>query len=115
MIPIVRYILFGTVVDDTLAKKYLFFGFVAGIQLYTLLNSRITKKIFDSMTIIQWIGKMSYSIYLIHYIVFWKIAQYKVGIWSYIISSILLTIILSTLSYFYIEQKLVKRILKILM
>ena len=58
MIPIVRNLLFGSEVDTSLTRKYLFFGFVAAIQLYALLNSKIVKKLYDSMTVVQWIGKM---------------------------------------------------------
>lgn len=112
MIPIVRNLLFGSEVDTSLTRKYLFFGFVAAIQLYALLNSKIVKKLYDSMTVVQWIGKMGYSIYLIHYIVFWKVAQYNVNIVIYIVASISSTAVLSVLSYYYIEQKFVGWILK---
>ena len=64
------------------------------------------------MTVVQWIGKLGYSIYLIHYIVFWKVAQYNVNIVIYIVASISSTAVLSVLSYYYIEQKFVGWILK---
>lgn len=112
MIPIVRNLLFGSELDTSLSRKYLFFGFVAAIQFYALLNSKIVKKLYDSMTVVQWIGKMGYSIYLIHYIVFWKVAQYNINIVIYIVASISITAVLSMLSYQYVEQKLVGWILK---
>lgn len=112
MIPIVRNLLFGSELDTSLTRKYLFFGFVAAIQLYALLNSKIVKKLYDSMTMVQWIGKMGYSIYLIHYIVFWKVAQYNINIVVYVVASLSITAILSILSYYCVEQKLVGWILK---
>ena len=50
--------------------------------------------------------------YLIHYIVFWKVAQYNINIVIYIVASISITAVLSMLSYQYVEQKLVGWILK---
>ena len=62
----------------------------------------------NSMTVVQWIGKMGYSIYLIHYIVFWKVAQYNPNVVVYVVASISITVVLSILSYYCVEQKLVR-------
>ena len=112
MIPIVRNLLFGSEMDTSLTRKYLFFGFVAALQFYALLNSKIVKKLYNSMTVVQWIGKMGYSIYLIHYIVFWKVAQYNINLVVYVVASLSITVVLSILSYYCVEQKLVRWILK---
>ena len=61
------------------------------------------------------IGRCSYSIYLIHNIVYWKIWQYSWDLHIRIILSLVITMALSAISYFWIEQKLYKRLIHILL
>lgn len=114
-IPILRFLFFNIPMDDSLLNQYLVQGIVAGILLFLLLQGRWIRSMLKRMKVIQLIGKASYSIYLIHYIVFSKISNLNIGLVYYIILSIVITGFLSVICYLYIEKKLTSRCVQIFM
>ncbi|SFG34265.1 acyltransferase family protein [Oribacterium sp. WCC10] len=69
MVPAVRYILFGIPVNRYLSDKYLYISFLWMAFLFSLDRSKYVKRIIEKSRVLPFFGKISYSLYLVHYIV----------------------------------------------
>ena len=114
-IPILRYVFFKVLMDDSLLKQYLVQGIAAGILLFLLLQGRWIRGLLKRMRVVQLVGNANYSIYLIHYIIFSKISELDIGFMYCIVLSIVITGVLSAIWYLYIERKLTSKCLLLLM
>ena len=72
-IPYVRNLIFKIEPDGYLLNKYLFFGLAWSIIILAIQNSKYIINYFNQSKILIYIGKISFSFYLIHFIVLNKI------------------------------------------
>lgn len=104
-IPIIKYYVWDIPMDGSLIFKYLQLGVAAGIMFVALLCGRFFKLIFDKSILLKYIGTRSYSIYLIHYIVFQRISDYSLNCIMYSGLAIGITLVLSEISYRLLEKR----------
>ncbi|MBP3240610.1 MAG: acyltransferase [Oribacterium sp.] len=69
MVPGIRYVIFGIPVSRYLSDKYLYISLLWMIFLISLDRSRYIRPLFEKSRILPFFGKISYSLYLVHYIV----------------------------------------------
>ena len=69
MIPGIRYIIFGIPVSRYLADKYLYLSLLWIIFLFSVDRSLYIRCLLEKSRILPFFGKISYSLYLVHYIV----------------------------------------------
>ncbi len=69
MVPGVRYAVFGIPVSRYLSDKYLYLSLLWMIFLISLDRSRYMRPLLEKSRILPFFGKISYSLYLVHYIV----------------------------------------------
>lgn len=104
-IPIVKYYVWNIPMDESLIFKYLQLGVAAGIMFVALLCGRFFRLIFDKSILLRYIGTRSYSIYLIHYIVFQRISDYSLNCIMYSGLTIGITLVFSEISYRLLEKR----------
>ncbi len=110
-IPYVRNLIFKIEPDGYLLNKYLFFGLAWSIVILAIQNSKYIIHYFNQSKILIYIGKISFSLYLIHFIVLNKIKGDNVLVNSLLIFiiSIIVAIIMNQL----VEQPMIKLARKI--
>lgn len=69
MVPGIRYVIFGIPVSRYLSDKYLYISLLWMVFLFSLDRSRYIRPLFEKSRILPFFGKISYSLYLVHYIV----------------------------------------------
>lgn len=69
MVPGIRYVIFGIPVSRYLSDKYLYISVIWIIFLFSLDRSRYLRPVLEKSRILPFFGKISYSLYLVHYIV----------------------------------------------
>ena len=110
-IPYVRNLIFKIEPDGYLLNKYLFFGLAWSIVILAIQNSKYIINYFNQSKILIYIGKISFSLYLIHFIVLNKIKVDNVLVNSLLIFiiSMIIAIIMNQL----VEQPMIKLARKI--
>lgn len=94
---------------DYLGWEYpMFFSFLAGILILTVVVNKndLIAKVFN-IKILRSFGKVSYSMYLIHYLLLQFLYQYMTVNLLFIVI-LLITYLISIITYKYIEQKFLK-------
>lgn len=114
-VPIIREILFSIPMDDSLINKYLQFGAVAGALVFCVLNGNIIRKVLCKTKILSYVGRHSFTIYLVHYIIFWKLKLYDMGLMAYIILCLALTFVITLIFYEYVEKRLTNYLIGLIM
>lgn len=96
--PLMRNVIWGIEPSSWLQNKYIVFGLLWSV---IVLAAMMDEKIGSSLAkckILCFFGKMSYEIYLIHYLIMWKVIQYTTNtLWVaiiVIIMSILLAMVI---------------------
>ena len=74
--PKMREFLFGIKPSRWLQNKYLIFTLLWSIIILGILVNKTLCHFLNECKWLQFIGKISYEVYLIHYIVMWKVIQY---------------------------------------
>ena len=110
-VPYFRNLIFKIEPDRYLQNKYIFFGLGWSLIILSAQNSKYIINYLNKSKVLLWIGKISFPLYLIHYIVLNKISVDNVFIKSILVLviSILLAIIMNKL----IEQPAIKLAKKI--
>lgn len=71
--PLMRKLLWDIEPSAYLQNKYLLISSFWIIIILSCLFGKYFKKILEKCYFLQWIGKLSYSIYLFHYVILWKL------------------------------------------
>lgn len=97
--PFFRELLFGKEPSRFLQNKYLFIGLLWCVIIIGIKNGRYLKRFLDRAVILQYVGKWSFSIYIFHYIIMWKLfadgITWKWNVFIVIVASILIGFILN--------------------
>lgn len=107
-IPGVRYLLFNIEPSTYLQNKYIFIGIGWSLFLIFLQNGKYIKNFFESNKFLMWIGKLSFPIYLIHYIVLNKISFYTDNLLIKLVLTMAITILISVVMNKIIEEPMIK-------
>lgn len=105
IIPGVRELIWKIEPDGYLQNKYLFIGTIWSIMIICIVNSRYIHSVLEEAKILQWIGKISYSIYLIHFVVLQCICRYTENTYVKFAIVIGLSIILAAMAERFVERK----------
>lgn len=70
--PYFRKVIFGIEPDRYLQNKYLYFGMAWSVVIVLLQNSRYIRSFLNRSKILYWFGRISFSLYLVHFIVLSK-------------------------------------------
>lgn len=76
LVPGVREIVWNIEPDSYLQNKYLAIGLIWAIMILCISNSVYIRVFLDNNKFLQWIGKISYSVYLIHFVVLQCVCKY---------------------------------------
>ena len=106
-VPYIRNIIFGIPPDDYLSNKYLFFGLGWSIIILAIQNSKYIINILNKSKALIYVGKISFPLYLVHYIVLSKISSDTNIIVKFIIV-FLISFIISIIMNKLIEQPMIK-------
>lgn len=68
-VPYVRKIIFNIEPDRYLQNKYLYFGLAWSMIILLIQNSKYIIKLLNGSKILYWFGNISFSLYLVHFIV----------------------------------------------
>jgi peptidoglycan/LPS O-acetylase OafA/YrhL len=74
--PPMRKLIWGIEPSGWLQNKYLLFAFLWSGFLWCIFGGRYIGFVLKKMRLLQWLGKISYEVYLIHYLILWKVSQY---------------------------------------
>jgi peptidoglycan/LPS O-acetylase OafA/YrhL len=109
VMPYPMHILFGFEPNGFLKEKFMLIGLGSIILILTALHGRLIKAIF-SFSILRFFGKISYSGYLIHWLVIQAVISPEfTGLTiTSAVSSLLLTTVLSTIMYYLVERHFIK-------
>lgn len=113
-VPIIRQCLFGIPMDASLINRYLEFGVIAAILFFCVLNSNLINRFFKWTKPLSYIGKRSYSVYLVHYIIFSLLRSCGLNAWMYTVLSMGLTIVLSWIVFELVEKKMTNYIVSMI-
>lgn len=108
IIPGVRELIWKIEPDGYLQNKYLFIGTIWSIMIICIANSIYIHLALEKTKILQWIGKISYSIYLIHFVVLQCICRYTENTYIKFASVIGLSIILAAMAERFVERKAIR-------
>lgn len=108
LIPGVRERVFGIQPDKYLQNKYLYISIIWIIILLCIKKSVYLRLKLEKIRVLQFIGKISYSIYLIHYIVLNYANLYIKNSWIKSVVVISISIALAALSERFIERNAIK-------
>lgn len=106
-VPYIRNIIFGIPPDDYLSNKYLFFGLGWSIIILAIQNSKYIINILNKSKVLIYIGKISFPLYLVHYIVLSKISS-DTNIIAKFIIVFLISFTISIIMNKLIEQPMIK-------
>ena len=107
-IPGIRERVFGIQPDKYLQNKYLYISIIWIIILLCIKKSVYLRLALERIRVLQFIGKISYSIYLIHYIVLSYANLYIKNSWIKSVVVIVISIALAALSERFIERNAIK-------
>ena len=94
--------------DGYLQNKYLFIGTIWSIMIICIANSRYIHSVLEEAKILPWIGKISYSIYLIHFVVLQCICRYTENTYVKFAIVIGLSIILAAMAERFVERNAIR-------
>ena len=106
-VPYIRNIIFKIPPDYYLSNKYLFFGLGWSIIILAIQNSKYIINILNKSKALIYVGKISFPLYLVHYIVLSKISSDTNIIVKFIIV-FLISFIISIIMNKLIEQPMIK-------
>ena len=106
-VPYIRNIIFKIPPDNYLQNKYLFFGLGWSIIILAIQNSKYIVNILNKSKVLIYVGKISFPLYLVHYIVLSKISSDTNIIVKFIIV-FLISFIISIIMNKLIEQPMIK-------
>lgn len=76
MTPKVVELLFGVEPGSWLYNKYLLFTVLWSVLIMAVLSNDKIGKLLEGSELLSFIGNIQYEIYLIHYLILWKVTQY---------------------------------------
>lgn len=74
--PKMREVLWNIEPSGWLQNKYLIFAVIWSVIILTILTDERLNDFLSNCKILQFVGKLSYEVYLIHYLLIWKVIQY---------------------------------------
>ncbi len=104
--PFFRKILWGAEPSGYLQNKYLLIGFFWIIVIAGILWGKYIGTWMDKCRILQRVGKISFSIYLFHYLILWKINIYISNMLVKGLLLVVISVVVSELMNKFVEQPL---------
>lgn len=112
--PYLRYIVLDIQPDRYLQNKYLFFGIAWSFLILSIAHGCYIKRILEKSKLLSWIGKISFPLYLIHYIVLLYANQYIENYKLMFTFVIVISIVLASVCYYLIEKPCINYMKKVL-
>lgn len=112
--PYFRFLTLDIQPDRYLQNKYLFFGIAWSILILSIAHGRYIKRILEKSKILSWIGKISFPLYLIHYIVLLYANQYFENYKLMFVFVIVISIVLASVCYYLIEKPCISYMKRVL-
>lgn len=81
LIPGVREYVWGIPSDGYLQNKYLYISIIWSVLLLSTARSKYVRCFLEKNKLLSWIGKISYSVYLIHYIILYYVGLHVINGW----------------------------------
>ena len=109
--PYIRKVFWDVQPSRWLQNKYLLYGIIWSIILFSVIKSRYISKLFEKCRILKFIGEISYEVYIVHYIILLYIGNCITntitrGLWTVVVSLFVATIV------HYIMEYIIKSIRK---
>lgn len=97
MVPGIRYVLFGIPVSRYLSDKYLYLSLLWMVFLFFIDRSVYLRPMLEKSRLLPFFGKISYSLYLVHYIVIQHLGLFLVNQKLKSLVALIVSLILSLL------------------
>lgn len=114
LIPYMRELLFGFEPSNWLQNKYLLFGILWSILVLSITLGKYIKKVFTKTILLQFIGKISYELYLFHFVILIMLMSRVQNTWINGFITIVCSTVLSIIVYYLLDKPIqkIKRNLK---
>ena len=106
--PFMKKLIWGIEPSGWLQNKYLLLGFLWCIVIVLIEIGTKGKQILNKCRILIKIGKISYPMYLVHYIILFKIIYYTNKFWIISIFTFGISLIISVMIHYFIEERINK-------
>ncbi|ETP72206.1 putative acyltransferase [Lachnospiraceae bacterium JC7] len=108
MVPGIRYLIFGIPVSRYLSDKYLYLSLLWMIFLFSLDRSEYIRPLLEKSRILPFFGKISYSLYLVHYIVIQHLGSFMEDQKLKSLMALIISLILSVILERTVERPVMK-------
>lgn len=89
-----------------LQNKYMVVGGLWSAIIIAIANGKFLKKLLEKLHFVQWIGDISFPLYLIHYPIMYKINQFEITWWKKVVSIVIFSGMIAWILHHFVEKPL---------
>lgn len=107
--PFMKKIIFDISPSGWLQNKYLLIGFIWCCIIILIESGSRSKDILEKCQLLKKIGKISYPVYLVHYVVLIKLMECIQQFWILSVLTVVVSVLTAMVMHYYIEERIQRR------